>query len=332
LPNGLFLIETENRGFYYEYNGSSTGIILDTGSYTGTTLAAMIQTKLHVIDVDWDCTYSNNTFNIHLNNVAGVTSCSLRLSNQSNAVWQTLGFTGTVDIDLYADVDHSVNADEQRIHTYEYLIFDIGYSAPVDFFALIGESGEEITLSENAVVKLQGNSINSFTSPPFDKTITRTIDGYYRFNDDVASSYRYWRIYIEDKTNTLDAIKVSKVYLGDYTEISRNVSHGFTTSIEDLSTVVKSESGIIYADIKKQYSKISGINLNYITVTDKELLESFFLAVGLYNPFFISIDPTLKISTTLNKLTKYCFLESAPVYSHNVYSYYSTTLNVSEVL
>lgn len=329
-PTGYFKIDATNNQLYIN-DGTDKTVTITNGTYaTPALLATQIQTDLNAASSSWTFDH-DNTAGAYAFRFAHASAHSLRFSQTANSCWDLLGFTVSTD----QIISTAYEAEETRIHQYEELIYDFSGNMAVEFFGLIGPLDELLTLSSSAVVKIQGNGTNIWTSPSMDLTVSRTAGGYFQFMDAVAdSSYRYIRIYIEDKQNPLGptGLKISQLYVGDYLSFtSRNIKTGFKKQIIDPTTRSVSYSGASYFDERAKYIEITGNTLPFLLRADRDSFEEFFNLFGVSNPFFVSLDPTLCITSDLNDFTKYVVFKSSPASVNIIAEYFNVTFDVMEV-
>ena len=261
-PYGNFSIDNTNNKFYFYFSVGAPNVTLTitNANYASAyDLAAEITTKLSAYVFDATCSYSYTTGKFTF---SGNTGYKILLSNQTNAVWDTIGFLGTTDLTL------NQTAAAVRIHTTEWVHYDMGYNATVTFGALIGPRTKLWNISDSSVVTLEGNNIDDFTSPPFSITIQRTVDGHMGFSalSDNDSSYRYWKLTIMDRDNVdfLNAT-ISYIYLGDYLTLENgNINKGFAFRPVDLSTRDETESGVLYSNQKAKYYVFDQLTLGFL--------------------------------------------------------------------
>jgi hypothetical protein len=330
-PSGNFVITANSNDKIYINDGADKTVTISAGSYTPSTLASEVQTQLNASSSGWTFDYNNTAGEFKFRFAHG-SSHTLRFSQTSNAAWDDLGFVLSVD----ETISTERKADEQRNHMYESVVYDLGYNASIDFFGVISPLDEEFSISDQATIKIQGNNLNDFTSPPLDITLTRTSSGVYWFGDDVADTgYRFWRFYFEDKYNTNgnEGFSISYIYLGDYTTLTAtNIQIGFDKTIVDPSLRTESEAGAIYFDRKTKFARFQNGLIALLDTSARDTLEQLFFDFGTTTPFFISLDPRNCISSTLPDLTKYVVFEDAPVFTHIKAQYFNMSLAFREVL
>lgn len=328
---GNFTITSSNCKIYIN-DGTDKTVTLTTGDYTYSTLATHIQTQLNASSSSWTCTYdfAGGTFKF---TIAHTGSATLRFTQTTDAAWDTLGFLGESD-----DTGTSWEADEQRNHTDEWIEFDLGTNRELGFFGLVGRSDEELSFSSNATLSLQANSSSSWSSPPLSRTPARTDDGIFHFLDDLEAAsrtYRYVRFKFVDRTNTVgpEGFEISYISLADYVTFStRNMSPGFGKTKVDPSVISEADSGTRFFRKKTKYIDFSGINIKFLEDDDASDFESMYNAVGVTEPLFLSIDPLLNISTSLNQLTAFVRFDEPPEYQHALRNMFDVSMNFKEVI
>lgn len=329
-PSGHFAVTALNNKVYIN-DGSLKTATITIGDYeTPDELASEVETQLNSVSTGWSVNY-NSVAGEYRFSFAHASAHTLVLSNQTNALWDDIGFTSTIDTIISTEAF----ASDTRVHTDEFIIWDLGYNAPIEFFAVINPLGEAFPISQYATVKLQANNINDFTAPPIDITLTITPGGILRFLDDIDDTgYRFWKFSFIDRDSFggPSGFNISYIYLGDYTVLSRNISTGFQKTINDPSTRSESENGALYFDRKVRYASISNASIAYIAKDDRDTMEQLYFNYGSTTPFFFSIDPGLCISNDLYDLTKYVIFDDAPVFTHIKNDLFSMSINFREIL
>ena len=330
IPAGNFDITATNNKMYITAGSSNYTITITIGSYSITTLCAEIKSKMDAVYSNFTVSYSSTLFMFSI--VSNIAPITLILSQTTNSIWDTLGFTTTSDITA-----SSFTADQQRNHTSEWVIWDLTAQRDILAFCCICPINEIFGLSSSAVITLEANNVNSWSSPPFSQTLTRTDNGIFNFFDNLTDySYRYVRFRYVDRMNTLgpNGVKFSHIYLGDYFTLDndRPVSYGYNKLLVDPSVSSATESGTLYFDNKIKYSEFNGIGLSVLKRDQKDAIEYFFKTVGLNTAFYISIDPLGLYTDDLGELTKYVFFKDSPVFSHTVKDFFTTAINLREVV
>lgn len=322
--SGTFEIDSTINKIYINDGADKTASI-STGQYTGSTLAAEIQTQLNSVSSNWTCTYSTTTYKFTLARSSGTKT--LRLSITTNAIWDAIGYTGVSDQD-------ASEADEQRAHLKDYIEIDLGTNAnSIGFFGLTSASNRVFPFSESATIQLLASNLANWSSPARTVTLDRNDFGIYQFLDDDDSNYRYWRLEWVDRLNPNGADwDLSNIYLGTYTTIAnRNVGYGFTKNWKDPSAIIRAESGATYANIRQRYLELNSLSIAYMDSSDRKLLEQLFYDFGLHKPFWIALDP-LEECTTIDELTRYCYFSQEPAFNHFLKNKYTMSFAVRDAL
>lgn len=225
-------------------------------------------------------------------------------------------------------------ADTLKIHTSEWLDFDLGIASNPKAFVILGNRNEAIKLSTNATIKLQGNATRTWATPSYEATLTYNEESIGVFNSDGlhGSGLRYWRLYIEDASNAFGYVEISNLYLGDTIEPTTGCVQ-FPLAIEhvDLSTNEVSDGGQIFSRIKQQTCDIR-LEWFALTNTETEALRDFFGDVGTYYPFFISMDPNTVFSSSYSRWVKLARFTAPPTFDLESPGVWSSRWDIREEL
>lgn len=323
-PSGAFEITASNNTIYIN-DGADKTVTLTNATYaTGTLLAAHIQTQLNASSSNWTCVYSTTTYKFTIDRSSGTKI--LRKSQTTSALWNAIGYLGAVDAAATA-------ADVIRIHTSEYIKFDLLNQYQIDAFIAIGAISAYFPIPETATVTIKANNLDDFSSPPLNETMTVTEEGIVKFFDDIDSSYRYWRIDFEDKANPNgpSVFDLRVIYLGSMEAMSRNISNGFRAARIDKSIGLESEGGTFYYRKKPKYWQIDG-SVDWTIPADRKIISDLYEYVGNTTPFFVALDPTTAISDTISEFTKYVTFEGSLDKTHLLYNYFSLPVSFREVI
>lgn len=308
VPSGYFKVTTGVDDSLYINDGAPKTVTITAGTYqTPALLAAQIQTDLNAVSANWTVAYDSagETYKFTISNTGSVT---LVLSNSGTAIWDKLGFTLVVD-----QVGTSFTAQRQRNHDEEFLKVDMGAISQVDFIGVISPLGSVFPISKNAVIKIQANNMDDFTAPPLDITLTTLPGGIMRYFDDIAdSNFRFWRFSYVDREDPEgpESVSLAQFYLGTFTTIeNRNVVRGFGKELVDPSDTEESESGALYFDKKTTYIRMKSLAIQHLDRSDKDALNQMYFNLGKTTPFYISLDPKLELTDSLDELTKYVTFE-----------------------
>jgi hypothetical protein len=330
-PSGSFEITAANNKFYINDGSPKTATIVANKYSTPQALATQIQTQLNTVSSGWTVSY-NAIAGSYKFRVSHASAHTIVFTNNTDAIWDTIGFTFVTD----QIISTNLTANEQRNHTSEWLRFDFGTQQLVTFFGLISQLDTVFSISSTATIKLQANNLDVWTSPPLDLSLTREDQGILKFIDDLNdTAYRYWRFSFADKLNPLgpEGFSFGYLYLGDYlTFDDRNIFNGFQKQINDPSTQVETESGVLYFTNKKRYAVLSASTIGFLAKDQRDLMEQFFYDYGKTTPFFISYDPTLCFSNNPSDFTKFVVFESSPTFTHVIYDKFNINISFREIL
>lgn len=215
------------------------------------------------------------------------------------------------------------NEARSKVHrptsmTDQWITVDLGASLEVGFVALTGPLGQPFGISHGATCKIQMSNLDQWASPPVDLTLPVTDRGAARFMDDQAdSTYRYVRFSYSDPGNAIASF--SHVYVGPYDTLTvSNVGRGFQKTTIDPSVEQVADDGARFYRSKPKYDLLENINMIYVKAADRRALESLVSRMGKSRPFYVSLDPTLLISTGLDEFTRWVQFAQEPVFVHEI--------------
>lgn len=331
---GSFVIDSTNNKLYFNDGADKTATIASATYTTRNLLANAIQTALNAVGSSFIVTWNSTIQTFVINHTGAFT---FRLSVSTNAIHNTIGFTGSTDL-ILASV---YTADQKRFHwPYEWVKIDFGYSPNIGFLGIVSDSRYVFSLTEMATVKIQANTLDDFTAPPLDLTLTLTTKGILKFFDDGDYEYRYWRLTILDNNSTDDAT-IGYFYLGEFHKFGdddtddrryRYNAQGASNSTVDNSEINISESGQVYALEKQLQKSYDDISIQMMDPKNRDFLEDIWARFKTVRPFFISIDPKLEISNNLTDYTFFCRFTDGPKYRHVTGNKFDTVFGVKEWL
>jgi hypothetical protein len=289
---GYFNITSANKDIVFNIGGGNVTASIVEAEYTNiTTFLAAVVTALNAAAAGtYTATQNSTTKKIVLTKSAG--TFSLLWTNVGSTAADVLGFdTGADDTGAL-----TYTADVVRIHTEEWIKWDLGASSNPDIFLAIGKKNQAIKISESATLKLQGNATDTWASPSYDQTITydeqALIDLKTSGDDGLhASALRYWRLSIVDKANSNGYVELSNVYLGEYyATTTGKPTFPLSWSGQDFSTNNRFQSG---AQSSVRRNRTEGFSVNWfgLTTTEKEQFDTFNLDLGNSKPFYLLMDP-----------------------------------------
>jgi hypothetical protein len=210
----------------------------------------------------------------------------------------------------------------------------MGISSNPKALAIIGPRNLPIKISPSAIITLQGNETNVWTSPSYEQELT--------YNDEVilltsdaglhTEALRYWRLEIVDRDIPNYFFEIGSIYLGNfYTPTRGAVQFPLSSAPVDRSTTIFSESGQTFSDIRE---KAQTFDLDWSALTSPEMEEllEVFDDFGTSLPFFIQLDPIGVFSSSENYYTRYVKFESEPRYRLTSPNFFETSWNLREEL
>lgn len=327
--SGSFVIDATNNKIDFKESGGGSELhsTITSGTYTATTLAAEIKTQLEVAGAEtYTVTWSQTT---GLWTVLSAGSYLSLLNNTgTNQATSTLKVVcGFANSDRTGAVTYT--GPNIAIHTSETVTFDMATSEDIDSVVLLWPKEDGMQLSDSAVVKIQANATNVWTSPTVNQTLTADST-YEMFSHyfSAAQSYRYWRVEIVDPTNTDLYVSLGVVILGVALSID-NPDSGFSFSNNDLSTVASTQFGNQYVD---EYPIFSSLEMNFdlMDYDDAQAIENAFRTNGIKTPVFVTMDAT---STVFNKnhFAIYGKFQTSFYLKHLNYNLFQSSLTISEI-
>jgi hypothetical protein len=284
--NGYWLIEAgSNTIVFREAVGVDLTATVPASAYTSTTaFFAALKAALEAAGVaNYTVSVDTTTGKVRILSdlSGGATVFQLRWTDPASAdMAGILGFnTGSNDTGAASYV-----ADDLRIHTQEFVTWDMGIPSNPKAFAAVGLRNRALKITSGATLKLQGCSTSNFAAPEYEATIPFFDYVLALENEDGlhTAPLRYWRLYIEDVSNPYGYVELGECFLGDYTVLARGCAvYPFTSSLSDRSDQVVAEGGQVYSSRNSMTQKIqlqwSGLTVRFCRFeTDMEFqLTSF---------------------------------------------------------
>lgn len=316
---GNFTIGATNNKIYI----GGTTYTLTNASYTSATLVTHINSVINATGLVVSYT---SDFKFKLTNGSGSTRV-LNLSNTTNAAWDTLGLVGSIDISI---LNASTYDGEIRIHTSEYLYYDLGYSMDISFFALLPQRNYANMLTTGAVINIKASNINDIGSAPLNINIYPGDEGTFYFleTEGIPIQYRYVWITITDRSNPYGPnLTFSQLFLGGYTAIAnRTVDNGF--SLIDIDRALRSESqaGGLYFEQYGRHKVINGLRYSWLTNDEAKALRQLFFDVGKSNNFYISLDGG-RVHDDIYQYTYYGVFDGDPIISKEKANFFNASFD-----
>lgn len=260
----------------------------------------------------------------------GATLFTLRWT-ASTAMAAILGYDSSAD-DTGAS---TYTADSLRIHTEEFLEWDLGAEGNPGIFVAIFQRNSPIPLSPGATIKLQGNSAPIWNTPEYSATLSYDDHVIYEAADDNAlhsSALRYWRFQIIDKENPNLYVAFNQVYLGPYYQPERGAPQfPFGNEMVDYSDVISIEGG---QSLPLTRQKAQAFSVEMFALTQAECEEVIYIweKFGRARPFFVQVDGGTVVGSTPSKFLKWVRWIDAPTFKLISPGVYEVSLKLREEL
>lgn len=312
---GCFEIVAGSNTFQFrETAGVDLTATVPAGTYNS--LSAFFTAVAAAMHSAGTCNYTldQNPTNKHIritSDRAGGKIFTLNFTNPASAAMaDILGFSvGTLV--TYSGTG-AYTADSLRIHTSEWMIFDLGIGSNPKAFVLLGERNKAISLSSDATIKIQGNSTNVWTSPQFEQALPYDERAICSINTSGFGSYRYWRFQIVDRANPNGYLELSYAYLGEaYSTTRGGVQFPFKTTKIDRSSLTFSEGGYSYP-YRRQRAEQYELTWNGLTISEKESFDAIWESKGMTDSFLVCLDPNGAFSSSKNYATKLVKFSAEP--------------------
>jgi hypothetical protein len=241
---------------------------------------------------------------------AGGAVFRLMCTSASFTAATTLGFSTSAD----RTGALTYTADTLKIHTSEWLKFDLGSAFLPKAVVLIGQRNTSIKLSQTATITLEGNNTDAWTSPTV--SVSLSYNSYAIGSLATAglggSAQRYWRVKIVDTANVYGYVELSNVYLGGIISTTQGaVQFPLRDETVDIGENAYGRSGISYGDTVQMTDEIS-FTWSRLTTTEKESLKDFTTTVGKTTPFFIALDPNGAFSSSAQRQMRFVKFKDSP--------------------
>lgn len=204
-------------------------------------------------------------------------------------------------------------ADLLRIHTSEWIKWDLGSPINPSAFICVDDRNSGLKISENAILKIQGNHTDDWSAPAVNLTLNYVENVLaYADPDGLAgagsSGYRYWRFYIEDKSNPNLYVQLGVAFLGKHVATTRGCPEfPLEISAIDNSFIEYSESGAALSG-RRPDTESFALNWAALDTETCEALHNVWKFYGIHSSFFVAMDSEEAFSTdseTMIRLVKF---------------------------
>ncbi len=187
----------------------------------------------------------------------------------------------------------------------QWIKFDLSSAQSIDYIVILNHN-----FTSGATITIQANATDSWGSPSVSEVITYSESPIVK--NITLSSYRYWRLVVDDSSNPDNYIQIGNVFL----------TAGLTMPGMDVNKIVakkttseysKSLSGQIFPN-ERTLLKYGEFYFKNSSDSDKQLVAEFVDAVDIIFPFVLIIwENDLDIEPAI-----YCNLVELPAFSKDV--------------
>lgn len=332
---GYWEVTVSNNLFIFQDTiGVNKAAVIPAGVYTSD--AAFLAAVAFAFTISGSAVYTatrdttTNKIKLSSDLSGGATVFRLIWTHVSVTAADLLGFSTASD-DTGAS---NYVADDLRIHTSEWVMWDLGIPTNPKGFAAIGLRNRPLKITSGAVLKLQGCSTSNFAAPEFEQVIpyfdsVLTIENSSGLH---TSGLRYWRLYIEDRSNPFGYVELGEIFLGDYDDLTRgNAVFPFSNVLGDRSEQIVSEGGQVYS-VKNAATQKFQLQWQGLTKGDLEILERIFNEFGFNKPLFISFDGGGIFSTNGETWVRFCRFDNEMEFQLVSPNNFSASWNLKEEL
>jgi hypothetical protein len=323
---GNYVIDSTNNKIDFSEGGGELTATITSGTYTSTTLATEIKTQL---DAEGALTYTvTKSETTGLWTISATGSFELLNNTGTNEATSTLKLACG-----YADSDRTsastYTGSNIAIHTEEWVVFDLVTTEEINSVVLLWPKEDGIKLSNNAVITIEANATNTWSSPSVSQTLT--INNTYEIASHYFStdqSYRYWRVKIVDPANANLYVNLGVVVLGK-SEAIANPDNGFTYTLEDNSRIQTTDYGHEYVD---EYPTVAELEIEFsvLDYDDAVLIDNAYRINGTRKPVFVTMD---NAGTVYNKdhIALYGKFQKSVGLEHRNYDLFQGSLTIKEI-
>lgn len=335
--NGNWEVTADNNVIIFRETAAGPNLTATVAvdQYSSTTLfcaavkAALEATGASTYTVSQDVTTSK--IKIVSDGLGGDGTFKLMWTNASSA-----GFAAMTGFSTALDDTGSLTyvADQLKIHTSEWIKWDMGISTNPTAFLMIGARNAPIKISPSATLKLQGNETNVWDDPSYETTLTYDDAVISVFDEDGlhTEALRYWRLLIEDTDNAAGYVEIGSIFLGIFFSPTRGaVQFPFSSKYIDRSVTSYSQGGQTFSDIRQKSESFS-VEWKGLTLTEKEEIDDIWDNSGTSLPFFIQLDPGLVFSSRTSKYIRFVKFESEPDVNLETPNNFSCRMSLREEL
>lgn len=165
------------------------------------------------------------------------------------------------------------------------IVIDLGSAKNVDTVFIFNHN-----FTSSVTLTIQGHTADSWGTPSISQSITYSVNDIYK--EITLSSYRYWRLVVDDSTRSNNDIAIGEIVMGVQTELSKNFVWDITERKEYSNIDHVTNGGAIWS--YNLYSRKS-FGLSFVELTASqvsEIMTMFDDTYGGYYPLSIILEST----------------------------------------
>lgn len=293
---GLFQIDGATDELHFDEGGGALVATMTSGNFTPKSLATEIETQINIAGAHSYTVEYLLTGYYKITDDTG--TVNLLLSDTTNAIWDTIGFTTGIDTGLA--VSHT--ADTVRIHTSEYIRVDFGSAVDIYGVFIFGDN-----LTSSAVARLI-RSDDNWANISYNG-LTSGSKCWALFSA-TPWNHRYQGIQIVDQANPQKHIQIGRVwFVGSYFEPRIGFAPKRGRDPKDPSQISASEGGQVSTI---QRTKFQTWPYKFDLADPKASFDAVYDAVGASKALIIQekpSDPESNLFLTPENNSYYCRLK-----------------------
>jgi len=306
-------------------SGDAVATLTATNYASGQSLAAALTIQMNLVATDntYSVTYDSSTAKFTIARATGSTAFGIEWSTGTNtaiSVGKCLGFS------IAADDTGSTSyvSDNVTYHSREFIVIETQTAVTGAFAGTIGGN-----FLSTATITVQANASDAWVSPSVSETMAATTSTVpMRIDYFAEATHAFWRLLIEDTTNTAGFSELAVFHVSNFIEPSYDFNASWTEGRSELTGIGYADQGANFID-EKPTRRI--YNVSFPALSESEKTNSFdpFLSfVKIGKPFFFSFEPDSDVT-----FTRYVMLTKASTYRRVPgANRWALSLSLSEVL
>lgn len=204
------------------------------------------------------------------------------------------------------------------------IVFDFGENAPIDSFAIVGDSLNSFGFS---TIKLQLNAVNNWVNPAFEIDIP--IDDSFNFASVMFEkvNYRFARLVV---SSSLGYCELANLFIGKATTLDSNdISYPLQYKQTTLKNETTNQLGQKFIDAYGTQKSFAG-SINTLTIDEIDIILDMLDLNSTTKPMFVIFDSDNILNNT-NRLNGYYYLTSDSELEYVLGNYWNLPLSFIEV-